>query len=83
MVFGRRRRSCRLARKTGASAEAMGSLRARRLDEVDGFSWPDHGNSANGRHHANIVKQNEIQQDDHGASYNPPRSPGFHDDFGS
>ena len=46
-----------------------------------GFLWPDHVNSANGRHHVNLVKPSEVQQND--SWYTPARSPGFDDDFGS
>ena len=44
---------------------------------------PHHVNSANGRHHVNLVKPSQLQQNDDDSWYTPPRSPGFHDDFGS
>ena len=47
-----------------------------------GFTWQHHVNSGNGRNDANLVKSS-AQQNDDDSRYNPPRSPGFHDDFGS
>lgn len=44
---------------------------------------PHHVNSANVRHHVNLVKPSQAQQNDDDSRYTPPRSPGFHDDFGS
>jgi hypothetical protein len=44
---------------------------------------PHHVNSANGRHHVNLVKPSQVQQNDDDSWYTPARSPGFHDDFGS
>jgi hypothetical protein len=48
-----------------------------------GFVLPRHLNSANGHHHANFVNPSEVQQNDDDSGYKAPRSPGFHDDFGS
>lgn len=53
-----------------------------------GFLWPHHVNSADRHARVNIMQQNEVQQNDrnswdNNSWYNPPRSPGFHDDFGS
>jgi hypothetical protein len=48
-----------------------------------GFIWPHHTNSAKQHHNVNTVKQNEPQQNDDDSWYTPPRSPGFHEDFGS
>ena len=47
-----------------------------------GFTWQHHVSSANGRNHVNLVKSN-VQQNADDSRYTPPRSPGFHDDFGS
>jgi hypothetical protein len=50
-----------------------------------GFLWPHHANSANGRQHVNMIQQSEAQPNDDWSNgwYTPPRSPGFHQDFGS
>ena len=48
-----------------------------------GFSWLHHVDSASGVRHVNMVKQNEVQQNVDDSRYAPPRSPGFHEDFGS
>jgi hypothetical protein len=48
-----------------------------------GFSWLHRVDSANGERHVNMVKQNEVQQNVDESWYSPPRSPGFHEDFGS
>jgi hypothetical protein len=47
-----------------------------------GFTWQHNVNSANGRNDVNLVKSSDVQQNDD-SRYTPPRSPGFHDDFGS
>jgi hypothetical protein len=44
---------------------------------------PHHVNSANGRRQVNLVKSSQAQRDDDVSWYTAPRSPGFHDDFGS
>lgn len=48
-----------------------------------GFLWPHYANSVQGRHHMNFIQQNELRQNDDDSWYTPPRSPGFHEDFGS
>jgi hypothetical protein len=47
------------------------------------FSWLHRVDSANGERYVNMVKQNEVQQNVDESWYSPPRSPGFHEDFGS
>jgi hypothetical protein len=44
---------------------------------------PHHTNSPNGHHYVHLVKPSQVQQNDDDYRYTPPRSPGFHDDFGS
>jgi hypothetical protein len=48
-----------------------------------GFLFPHHADMADGRHHMNFIQKNEVQQNDDDSWYAPPRSPGFHEDFGS
>ena len=50
-----------------------------------GLLWPHQVNSGGQHHDINFVRQNEIRQQDDWSDgwYAPPRSPGFHDDFGS
>jgi hypothetical protein len=48
-----------------------------------GFLYRNHGSSANGRQDVSLVKQNEVKLNDDNSWYTPPRSPGFHEDFGS
>jgi len=45
-----------------------------------GFLWPHNANSIGKGHHTNFIQQND---DWNNSWYTPPRSPGFHDDFGS
>jgi hypothetical protein len=47
-----------------------------------GFLWPHHVNSA-ARHHVNLIRPSQVQESDDDSWYTPPRSPGFHEDFGS
>jgi hypothetical protein len=50
-----------------------------------GFLWPHQVNSGGHHHDINFVQGNEIRHPDDWTNgwYTPPRSPGFHDDFGS
>jgi len=48
-----------------------------------GFLFPHDADVADGRHPMNFMQKNEVQQSDDGSWYTPPRSPGFHEDFGS
>jgi hypothetical protein len=48
-----------------------------------GFLWPHQVNSASRHQRVNMVNQAEVQKNDDDSWYTPPRSPGFHSDFGS
>jgi hypothetical protein len=39
-----------------------------------GFLFPNHGSSANSRHHVSLVKQNAVRRNDNDSWYTPPRS---------
>ena len=45
-----------------------------------GFLWPHKANSTGKHHHTNFIQQKD---DWDNGWYTPPRSPGFHDDFGA
>jgi hypothetical protein len=47
------------------------------------FFWPHHMNSATDHHHVNLIRPSQVQMNDDDSRYTPPRSPGFHEDFGS
>ena len=48
-----------------------------------GFLFPHHTHAGNGRHQMNFMQKSEVRQNRDDSWYTPPRSPGFHDDFGS
>ena len=48
-----------------------------------GFVFSHHANSVIEPHHINFIQKREVQQNDDNSWYTPPRSPGFHEDFGS
>jgi hypothetical protein len=48
-----------------------------------GFLWPHHVNSATRGHHVNLIRPSQVQESSDDSWYTPPRSPGFHEDFGS
>jgi hypothetical protein len=48
-----------------------------------GFFWPHHTDSTGRHHQMNFIQQNADQDDWSKGWYAPPRSPGFHEDFGS